>query len=110
MSHSCETPLRFKQKNENGKTRSIYYTAASVGIYCVLVVECDCKRTIENEKKKRCHRKQMRWYEKKIEESLGNLWNAYAFEEPIVYRICAAARKHVNQLNSTRFPNVIKKN
>lgn len=46
---------------------------------------------------------------KKIEESLGNLWNAYAFEEPIVYRICAAARKHVNQLNSTRFPNVIKK-
>lgn len=62
------------------------------------------------EKEKTCHRKQMRWYEmKKIEESLGNLWNVCASEEPIVYRICAVARKHVNQLNSTRFPNVIGK-
>lgn len=52
------------------------------------------KRVIE----KKANRKQIR-----------NLWNAYAFEEPIVYRICAPARKHVNQLNSTRFPNVIKK-
>lgn len=33
----------------------------------------------------------------------------YAFGEPIVYRICAPARKHVNQLSSTRFPNAIKK-
>ena len=68
-----------------------------------------------NERKKTCHRKkrnrkQIQWHErKKIEESFGNLWNAYAFEEPIVYRICAPACKHVNQLNSTRFPNVIKK-
>lgn len=51
---------------------------------------------------------------KKIEESL-EIYGIYAFRELIVYRICAPACKHVNQLSSTRFPNApngweIKKN
>lgn len=104
-------PIAFNRKTRAEKRTSIYYTAASVGIYCVLVVECDCEWT----KKKTCHRKKgivskFNGMKKKLKNHLEIYGMPMLLKSPIVYRICAPARKHVNQLNSTRFPNVIKKN
>lgn len=75
-------------------------------------VECGIKTKSRHgtQTKKKVNRKQIQCaIKKKLKNRCEIYGMLYAFRELIVYRICAPARKHVNQLSSTRFPNAIKK-
>lgn len=99
LSHSCIAPIMQKkaQMLRCRKRRNLLYFSW----------RNTKKRIFRNRKKRRKN-----WIVSKlcaiknIEESL-EIYGIDAFGELIVYRICALARKHVNQLNSTRFPNAI---
>lgn len=116
LSHSCETPSRStatakKKPNEEKRAAYTLYSRKRRNLLCfgcwMRMNELDKrKKNVSSEKNCGIASKFDIWTQTR--KKLKNLWNACVFEEPIVYRICAFARKHVNQLSSTRFPNVMR--